>query len=171
MTGLERLELPLRTLTKPYSQGRKVRARWPWTRDLGAPWRTEPAGPVGRRPGSGRTYTQGSRPRRAGVWLRARWFLPGTIWPSLPTRELWAMSGDMCGGHTGWTCYGIWWAEARGTAKRPTGHRTAPTIEKCPVPNVSRAEAEKACLRPARRTLQVSRATAPWFANCWMSLP
>ena len=42
---------------------------------------------------------------------------------------------------------GIWWVEARDAAQHPTMHRTVPTTEHDPAPDVTNAKAEKACFK------------------------
>ena len=64
----------------------------------------------------------------------------------------------LCLSKTGGTGWGIWWAEARDPAGHLTTCRTVPDNHGYPASILTSAKAQKASIRPARRTLQVSNA-------------
>ena len=63
----------------------------------------------------------------------------------LPLREQLTMAGDIFGCHTTGegSAIGNWWVEARGAAKHPTMHRTAPYSKELSHPNADSGEVEK----------------------------
>lgn len=162
MTGLE---LPLRTLTKSILQAGTQRPRQvglesgSWgppggqSQQARAEGReltrraTDPAGLVfGEDPGD-------LSPKASGLGL-------GPLCPPCPPVDM----------ENVWRYY-LWHPGGRGQGSGcPREARTDAMARGYCAPNVSRAEAENACRRPARRTSEASQAgwhcTGPWFALC-----